>query len=108
MIVGGYHQAGALLRPALPAGTATSAQEPESAAEQTRQTNPTYFRSISSIGYGSLASAYQSIRAFESAAGVAGGTESAKTGAASPAILSGVGIPAALGAYGETMGLGED
>lgn len=57
------------------------------------------FRMISPISHGSLAAAYQVIRSREAAA------VPAPTGApaAERAILSGLGIPSALNAYGEVL-----
>lgn len=105
MIVGGYNQPAIIARPTMAAAAPASAADRSStAAEEARETNPTYFRSISSVGYGSLAGAYQSFRALESAAG--GRPATADTGQA-PAILSGMGIPAALSAYGEAIESGK-
>ncbi len=73
-----------------------------SAAEETRQTNPSYFRSISSVGYGSLAGAYQAMRALET--GNSNDARPAAEPSTGQAILSGAGIPAALAAYGEAIG----
>jgi len=58
---------------------------------------PAHFSVISTISPGSLAAAYHAIRGHDAPA--AAGTSSAGT----PAILSGLGIPAALDAYGEVL-----
>ena len=59
---------------------------------------PAYFSMISTISPGSLAAAYQVIRAKET--GDEGG---ASAQSRDPAILSGLGIPSALDAYGEVL-----
>lgn len=59
---------------------------------------PAYFSMISTISPGSLAAAYHSIRA-QGAAGAGSGPGPA----GDPAILSGLGIPSALSAYGEVL-----
>lgn len=91
MFVSGLSFAGVPMRP-----VASSAVEAASSPAEHDDAQPAYFRSISAISPGSLASAYQAIRAHETAVvPVIPGGE--------PAILSGLGIPGALAAYGETM-----
>jgi hypothetical protein len=88
MIVGGFSSIAMTVRPAAAAEPARVAPEPREGG---------HFRQISTISPGSLAAAYQAIRAQE--AGIAPPVASAAS-----AILSGLGIPAALAAYGETAG----
>ena len=57
---------------------------------------PAHFSMISTISPGSLAAAYHTLRAREAEA-------SGLAPAAEPAVLSGLGIPAALAAYGEVL-----
>ena len=109
MIVGGFSYAGTLSRP----GSASASQPTGGAAvqapveEKPRDSSGTsdrsaYFSAISSISHGSLVTAYQTMRTQ--------GTASAAPTApgAAPAIKSGVGIPAAMSAYGEVFAYGED
>lgn len=73
-------------------------QEPAFAASREKaepEDRPAYFSMISTISPGSLAAAYQVIRARED------GGEAAPAGGR--AILSGLGIPSALNAYGEVL-----
>lgn len=63
---------------------------------------PAYFSMISPISHGSLAAAYQVIRGREPVAAAAPGIAAA----GEPAILSGLGVPAALSAYGEVLDAG--
>ncbi|MEO3385758.1 hypothetical protein [Mesorhizobium sp. CAU 1741] len=99
MIVGGFPLAAA---PSRSAGSSLSMQSvrttsaPASAEEP--GIAPAHFRTISTIGYGSLASAYQVMKAQE--------TTSARPAATQPAaILSGAGIPTAMSAYEEVKAL---
>ena len=93
MIVGGFSFAGTLSRPAAAATTAG----PSSTSDSRESEAPVHFRSISAISPGSLAAAYQAIRAHESIV-------APPIPAGEPAILSGLGIPGALAAYGEFAG----
>lgn len=99
MLIGVHSHAGGYTRPASPAAPQPVENRGghQSASRAEIEANPAYFRSITSISYGSLASAYQSFRT----------ADAASRGAASPqgpgAIASGAGIPAALQAYGESM-----
>lgn len=102
MIVGGENYSGIFAHASGLHGIASVPASPEkTSAEETRQTNPSYFRSISSVGYGSLASAYQAMRALEVANTDAAQPSDAPAG--DQAILSGAGIPGALAAYTEAM-----
>ena len=103
MIIGGFSHVGTLSRPGA-SGPARVLAEPEDEAGGMSEA-PTYFRALSSISPGSLAAAYQAIRAQEaSAAEIDPAGAAAEEPAREPAILSGVGIPGALRAYGEVMG----
>lgn len=62
-----------------------------------------YFSMISPISQGSLAAAYQAIRSRETADAAAATGAPAAAPAAERAILSGLGIPSALSAYGEVL-----
>lgn len=71
---------------------------------------PTYFRAISAISPGSLAAVYQAIRAHEDkvatvreASASHSEDKTASVGSRDASILSGVGIPAAMSAYGEAI-----
>jgi hypothetical protein len=112
MIVGGFSYVGTLARPAtaspphnLP-GTPTRALVEES---EEMNESPTYFRSISAISPGSLAAVYQAIRAHEEQAEPTQETAAVRIdketpdGASEAFILSGLGIPAAMSAYDETL-----
>ncbi len=92
MIVGGFP----IPTPQRAAGVSPSAPSagpaPTFVAREEPDVSPTYFRTITSISYGSLASAYQAMKAQEVAA--------------SSAILSGAGIPAAVSAYEEVIATG--
>ena len=103
MIVGGENYSGIFAHASVAqsGSTASGPAQVETAADETRQSNPTYFRSISSVGYGSLAGAYQAIRSMELANVDA--VEPTDAPSRGQAILSGAGIPAALAAYGEAM-----
>ena len=74
-------------------------QEPALSAPREKtaepEEKPAYFSMISTISPGSLAAAYQVIKARE------GGGDAAPAG--ERAILSGLGIPSALSAYGEVL-----
>jgi len=88
MLVSNSFHPGQQIRPA--------AQGVEPAPQQTVQSQPTpCFTMISTISHGSLAAAYQTLRAAPVAA------------LGEPAILSGLGVPAALAAYGEMTGAAE-
>ena len=88
MIVAGVGFSGAPLRPAVSvAGTAD--------AEMPKPQKMGHFREISAISPSSLASAYQVIRSREAAI-------AAPVPSGHPAILSGLGVPAAIDAYQET------
>lgn len=86
----------------------TAQQKPQSAPppavkDGERGDDRPYFSMISPISQGSLAAAYQAIRSRETAdAAVATGAPAA-TPAGERAILSGLGIPSALSAYGEVL-----
>lgn len=103
MIVGGENYSGvfAYASGQTSASPASVPSVPVSTAQETRQTNPSYFRSISSVGYGSLAGAYQAMRALET--GNSNVAESAAAPSSDQAILSGAGIPAAMAAYEEAI-----
>ena len=90
MIVGGFSFAGTGARPG------AAAAEPASSPAEQDDAQPAFFRTISAISPGSLASAYQAIRAHETAVVPA-------APAGEPAILSGMGLPGALEAYHEAM-----
>lgn len=94
MVVGGFPLAVLHARPAA-ANSAAASPAPAPAMPEPREGG--HFRQISAISPGSLASAYQAIRAQE-----AGMMPPVAAGA--PAILSGLGIPAALSAYAEMSG----
>lgn len=112
MYIGANSNAGASARPqhaasTLQAGTSDPPPEDEHYPGQNR---PSYFRTISSISHGSLASAYQAMRLHDSAtsekvtAAVQEPTEGeAPETQSSGAIESGVGLPGAMQAYGEAM-----
>lgn len=85
--------------PARPAG-AHAASGAAAARDAGAAERPAYFRAISAISPGSYAAAYQAIRAAEAAMVVA----PVQHVSGEPAILSGLGIPAALSAYGEFAG----
>lgn len=72
------------------------AERGETVSRREIEATPTYFRSISSISYGSLAGAYSSLMATDTQTPT---STLQRTGI--PAILSGSGIPAALQAYEE-------
>lgn len=99
MIVGENSRAGASVRLVSPSASSASMGSAHrgSVSRGDIEANPTYFRSISSISYGSLAGAYQSFRSLDSEAAPAARQS------APAAILSGAGIPAALQAYSEAM-----
>lgn len=101
MIVGGYSFPGVVTRPVSPAVTSQPAERvaPDAVpAGEEEDAKPTFFRSISSISYGSLAAAYQSMKAQEMGEG---GTASRSS--SEPAVLSAQGIPAAMRAYDEVL-----
>lgn len=83
---------------------AVTAQQQQSTLSPSREKTaepedrPAYFSMISTISPGSLAAAYQVIRAREE------GGEAASAPSGERAILSGLGIPSALDAYGEVLG----
>jgi len=79
-------ETGAAFTPA-PAGNAADADD-----------RPSRFSMISAISPGSLAAAYQVIRAREE-----GAAPAAPAPAGERAILSGLGVPSALSAYGEVL-----
>lgn len=85
MIIAGVGFSGAPLRPAASVADASPAEMP-------KPQKMGHFREISAISPGSLASAYQVIRSREAAI-------VAPVPAGNPAILSGLGIPAAMDAY---------
>ena len=87
MIVTGYSLSGLAARPLAPAGAT-----PPADTQKPRET--AHFSQISAISPGSLAAAYQAIRAQEAAI-------APPVPAGDPAILSALGIPAAFAAYGE-------
>ena len=89
MIVTGFSLSGAPARPTASGGTGSSGEIP-------RPQQSGHFRQISAISPGSLAAAYQAIRAQDAAI-------APPIPASEPAILSGLGIPAAFEAYSETM-----
>lgn len=72
------------------------AERAETVSRKEIEATPTYFRSISSISYGSLAGAYSSLMATDAQT-----QTSTLQRSGTPAILSGSGIPAALQAYEE-------
>lgn len=94
MIVGGFSLP-ALQRAAgvSPSGRPAEAA-PAAAVTGEADVAPTYFRTISSISYGSLASAYQAMKAQEAVA--------------STAVLSGAGVPSAITAYEEVIATGRN
>lgn len=95
------------------ARTGVSVQQPDARSPSTRDDaaaapvedatrsgeRPAYFSMISTISPGSLAAAYQVIQAAKAAD--AQGGEPAQP--RDPAILSGLGVPSALDAYGEVL-----
>ena len=89
MIVTGFSVSGAPARPVASGGAVSSTDAP--------QQQPGHFRQISAISPGSLAAAYQAIRAHEAAI-------VAPVPAGEAAILSGLGIPSAFEAYREMTG----
>lgn len=98
MIVGENSRASAFVRLVPPSASSVSmGSDRGSVSRSDIEADPTYFRSISSISYGSLAGAYQSFRSLDSEAAPA------EHRSAPAAILSGAGIPAALQAYSEAM-----
>lgn len=108
MIVGGFSYAGTLARPnAAPAIPAASGSGFEDEGEI--EAGPAYFRTISSISHGSLAAAYQAIRAQEVGTVETEANDDGvpQTPEGDTAILSGLGIPAALAAYGEVIEVDE-
>jgi hypothetical protein len=109
MIVGGFSYAGTLSRPGgAGASQPTGGAAVQAPVEESRQssaedpTRPAYFRAISSISHGSLAAAYQVMRAHDAAMPPQPAFDAA------PAINSGLGIPSAMKAYGEAIAYGED
>lgn len=90
MIVTGFSSFGLPVRPSAPA-------EAASPADAVKPREPGHFSQISTISPGSLAAAYKAIRAQEAVV-------APPVAASDQAILSGVGIPAALAAYGEMSG----
>lgn len=104
MVIGGNSHAGVVAHAATPIASKLSAVavRSETVSRSTIEATPTYFRSISSISYGSLAGAYSTIKAL----GEQTSAVDARN-AAQPAILSGAGIPAAMQAYKDIMGASE-
>lgn len=89
-------------RPAAPAARQAAFDQPGTAPRDDGREagdRPGHFSMISTISPGSLAAAYQALRT--RGADEAGAPAAAPAG--DPAILSGLGIPAALGAYDEVM-----
>ena len=108
MIVGGSFSAAAPVRPAASFAAASPTEvtgRDVSVAAPDRR--PTHFTMISSISYSSLASAYQVMKAQQ--AGLAPLAHETPVAAASrdPAIISGLGVPAALDAYAEVSETGD-
>jgi hypothetical protein len=83
---------GAYTRPA-PAPAAATSSETFKVDEDAR---PRFFRSISSISYGSLADAYVAMKAQDSGGGTA-------VSANAPAVLSASGVSGALDAYAQVL-----
>lgn len=115
MIIGGFSHAGTFARPGAGSASAHSLPGPldrgsdrDGSAPDER---PTYFRTISAISPGSLAAVYQAMKAHEAAMGPEAKTEVQTVKAAGTdgqaaeeaSILSGLGIPAAMSAYGEAI-----
>lgn len=108
----GFPFAGTLSRSAdtMPQGSWRAETEEKAhhgdAASASSDGTPVYFRALSSISHGSLASAYQAIRA-QAGAGAAPTVAQADAGgrAGAPAIviLSGQGVPGAMRAYEDVI-----
>ena len=105
MIVGGFSYVGTLSRQGAPTPTWLPAEAESEDEAIGMSEHPTYFRTLSSISPGSFAAAYKAIRTQESAMPGEGLPDEP---AGEPAILSGLGIPGAMSAYAEVMGVGAD
>ena len=81
-----------------PRETGTAYARPSAGDAATAGERPAHFSVISTISPGSLAAAYQVMRARED-----GGGTATPGPAQGRAILSGLGIPSALDAYGEVL-----
>lgn len=100
MVIGGNSHASVVTHTATAAASKTNvvAARSETVSRSEIEATPTYFRSISSISYGSLAGAYSAIKAIDAQ------TSSVDVrNATQPAILSGVGIPSAMQAYEDVI-----
>ncbi len=93
MLVIGSVQTAYPVRSAAGAASAAQAAAPAGIAAVSGD-RPAHFSMISTISPGSLAAAYHAMRAPDASSSASAGT---------PAILSGQGIPSALGAYGEVL-----
>ena len=100
MVIGGNsHASFGTHTPATTASKVSGAAiRSETVSRSEIEATPTYFRSISSISYGSLAGAYNAIKAIDAQSSWATNPDSAQ-----PAILSGAGIPVAMQAYEDVM-----
>lgn len=106
MIVGGSLSATALASPAVSSAISTRNEPPSpDVSVAASETRPFHFTMISSISHSSLASAYQVMKAHQAGVGPTLPETPGRLG--EPAIISGLGVPAALNAYAEVLDTGD-